>query len=89
MWTGLKAKGNIQVRLLFFSLSLCHSFACLLACGEGICYVDGIVESTHVPRVGSGSFQIAGDEFSNRFLLAAPIDGYGLPNVYLSRSVRT
>jgi hypothetical protein len=52
--------------------------------GEGICYADGIVESTHVPRAGSGSFQIAGDEFSNRFLLAAPIDGYGLPNIYLS-----
>ena len=57
--------------------------------GEGVCYADGIVESTHVPRASSGSFQIAGDEFSNRFLLAAPIDGYGLPNVYLSRSVRT
>jgi hypothetical protein len=52
--------------------------------GEGVCYADGIVESTHVPRAGCGSFQIAGDEFSNRFLLAAPIDGYGLPNVYLS-----
>jgi hypothetical protein len=43
-----------------------------------------LVESTHVPRAGSGSFQIAGDEFSNRFVLAAPIDGYGLPNIYLS-----
>jgi hypothetical protein len=52
--------------------------------GEGVSYADGIVESTHVPRADSGSFQIAGDEFSNRFLLAAPIDGYGLPNVYLS-----
>jgi hypothetical protein len=52
--------------------------------GEGVCYADGIVESTHVPRAGSGNFQIAGDEFSNRFVLAAPIDGYGLPNVYLS-----
>jgi hypothetical protein len=52
--------------------------------GQGIRYADGIVESTHVPRAGSGSFQIGGDEFSNRFVLAAPIDGYGLPNVYLS-----
>lgn len=52
--------------------------------GQGVRYADGIVESTHVPRAGSGSFQIAGDEFSNRFVLAAPIDGYGLPNVYLS-----
>jgi hypothetical protein len=52
--------------------------------GEGISYSDGIVESTYVPRAASGSFQIAGDEFSNRFLLAVPIDGYGLPNVYLS-----
>jgi hypothetical protein len=52
--------------------------------GQGVRYADGIVESTHIPRAGSGSFQIAGDEFSNRFVLAAPIDGYGLPNVYLS-----
>jgi hypothetical protein len=52
--------------------------------GQGVCYADGIVETTHIPRAGSGSFQIAGDEFSNRFVLAAPIDGYGLPNVYLS-----
>jgi hypothetical protein len=52
--------------------------------GQDIRYADGIVESTHVPRVGTGSFDIAGDEFSNRFLLAAPIDGYGLPNIYLS-----
>lgn len=52
--------------------------------GQGVRYADGIVESTHAPRAGSGSFQIAGDEFSNRFVLAAPIDGYGLPNVYLS-----
>lgn len=52
--------------------------------GQEIRYADGIVESTHVPRVGTGSFDIAGDEFSNRFVLAAPIDGYGLPNIYLS-----
>src|SRR5262249_25596579 len=37
--------------------------------GQGVRYADGIVESTHVPRAGSGSFQIAGDEFSNRFVL--------------------
>jgi hypothetical protein len=52
--------------------------------GEGVRYADGIVESTHVPRAGCGSFQIAGDEFSNRFVLGTAIDGYGLPNVYLS-----
>jgi hypothetical protein len=52
--------------------------------GQDIRYADGIVESTHVPRVGTGSFDIAGDEFSNRFLLAAPIDGYGQPSIYLS-----
>jgi hypothetical protein len=52
--------------------------------GQDSRYADGIVESTHAPRVGTGNFNIAGDEFSNRFVLAAPIDGYGLPNIYLS-----
>lgn len=52
--------------------------------GQDIRYTGGIVESSHLPRVGSGNFDIAGDSFSNRFVLAAPIDGYGLPNIYLS-----
>lgn len=52
--------------------------------GQDVRYSDGIVESTHVPRAGTGTFNIAGDEFSNRFVMSVPIDGYGLPNVYLS-----
>ena len=52
--------------------------------GQNIVYGDGVVESTHVPRVGANSFNICGDEFSNRFVMSVPVDGYGLPNIYLS-----
>lgn len=52
--------------------------------GENIRYCDGVVESSHVPRMGSNSFEISGDAFSNRFIMSTPIDGYGLPNIYLS-----
>jgi len=52
--------------------------------GRDIIYADGVVESTHVPRTGANTFSICGDEFSNRFVISVPIDGYGLPNIYLS-----
>jgi hypothetical protein len=52
--------------------------------GEKITYHNGIVESTHVPRIGGNHFEVGGDDFANRFLLATPIDGYGSPNIYLS-----
>ncbi len=51
---------------------------------QNVTYANGIVESTHTPRNGSSQFQIGGDDFANRFLLATPIDGYGAPNIYLS-----
>ena len=51
--------------------------------GEGISYANGIVESTHRPRVGN-NFDVAGDVFSNRFVMSTPVDGYGQPNIYLS-----
>src|SRR5262249_10624832 len=44
---------------------------------------EGIVSSTHTPRNGS-SFDIAGDEFQNKFVIDTPIDGFGRPSVYLS-----
>jgi hypothetical protein len=50
----------------------------------GVSYADGVVESSHTPRIGSNTFQVAGDDFSNRFVLCTPIDGYGLPAIYLS-----
>lgn len=50
----------------------------------GLSYCGGIVESTHAPRVGGNSFQISGDNFSNRFIMSTPIDGYGLPSIYLA-----
>ena len=51
---------------------------------SGVRYADGIVTSTHTPRIGFNPFSIGGDEFCNRFMLHAPIDGYGKPNIYLS-----
>lgn len=50
----------------------------------GIRYHDGIVTSTHTPRIGNSPFSIAGDKFSNKFELHCPVDGYGQPDVYLS-----
>lgn len=47
-------------------------------------YANGIVTSTHQPRLDCGEFSIAGDAFRNQFELSAPIDGYGNPNFYLS-----
>ncbi|MEQ8787437.1 MAG: DUF932 domain-containing protein [Pirellulaceae bacterium] len=52
--------------------------------GNGIRYCDGVVESSHVPRAGANSFEIGGDAFANRFIMSTPIDGYGLPSIYLS-----
>ncbi len=52
--------------------------------GRDLQYHNGIVESSHVPRSGHNVFQVGGDDFVNRFLLATPIDGYGAPNIYLS-----
>jgi len=52
--------------------------------GTSLNYADGIVESFHVPRVGAGDFEIAGDLFNNRFVMSCPVDGYGLPSAYLS-----
>ncbi len=52
--------------------------------GGRVAYHNGIVESHHIPRMGGSRFQIGGDEFANRFVLQTPIDGFGLPNIYLS-----
>ena len=52
--------------------------------GVGVNYANGEVESTHSPRVGAGNFSIAGDLFSNRFVMSTPIDGYGTPSMFLS-----
>lgn len=52
--------------------------------GQNISYSDGIVESTHTPRVSGNKFEVLGDQFENRFIMSTPIDGYGVPNIYLS-----
>ena len=51
---------------------------------QDVTYVNGIVQSTHSPRVGGNDFDVAGDQFSNRFVMETPVDGYGQPNIYLS-----
>jgi hypothetical protein len=51
---------------------------------EGMSYENGIVRSTHKPKVGSTPFSVAGDEFMNQFVIDTPIDGYGRPSIYLS-----
>lgn len=50
---------------------------------EEVTYSRGVVTSRHNPRT-SGTFQVAGDGFKNKFILDTPIDGYGKPSVYLS-----
>lgn len=47
-------------------------------------YHNGVVVSTHSPRIGDSPFEISGDKFSNKFELHCPVDGYGSPSVYLS-----
>jgi hypothetical protein len=54
------------------------------AVSQNVSYSNGVVESFHLPRIGSAPFSIAGDDYQNRFVLSCPIDGYGAPNVYLS-----
>ena len=46
-------------------------------------YHDGIVTSTHKLK-NSDEFDILGDTFENQFTMSTPIDGYGMPNIYLS-----
>lgn len=51
--------------------------------GENIKYADGVVESWHTPRARN-TLKIGDDSIEHRFVVACPIDGYGLPNVYLA-----
>jgi hypothetical protein len=50
---------------------------------DNVRYHNGIIESTHVPRV-TNNFDVGGDMFSNRFTMNVPVDGYGSPSTYLS-----
>lgn len=52
--------------------------------GDDIRYSNGIFESSHAPRVGGSTFEVGGDTFCNRFVISAPVDGYGSPSIYLS-----
>lgn len=51
--------------------------------GDDIRYEQGVVTSLHVPR-GQVTSEIMGDVHSGRFMMATPIDGYGLPNLYIA-----
>ncbi len=50
----------------------------------GVHYHGGIVRSSHTPRIGASQFKIGADDFSNKYELHCPIDGFGQPAVYLS-----
>ena len=51
--------------------------------GMNIDYHQGMVSSTHVPRIDN-QFDIFGEKYNNRFVMETPIDGFGKPNIYLS-----
>lgn len=51
--------------------------------GENITYSNGLIESFHKPTI-SDPFTIKGDEFSPRYVISTPVDGYGQPNTFLS-----
>lgn len=53
------------------------------ATSEKLTYSNGIIESVHTPRNGHNPFDICGDAFTNKFMLSTPVDGYGLPSLYL------
>ena len=52
--------------------------------GERPVYHDGLLTSTHTPRSGERGFDIGPDRFHNRFVVEAPVDGFGQPRIYLS-----
>jgi hypothetical protein len=46
-------------------------------------YGGGIVRSTHTPN-HMDNFQINGDGFAHQYIMETPIDGFGMPLIYLS-----
>lgn len=50
---------------------------------EKLVYNNGMIESVHTPRNGHSLVDICGDAFKNQFMMATPVDGYGLPSIYL------
>lgn len=50
---------------------------------ENLTYNDGMFVSTQSPRVAP-TFPIAGDDYTNKFTMSVPIDGYGGPFVMLA-----
>lgn len=51
---------------------------------KALSYTNGVVRSTHAPKIGAAPFEISGDKFANQFVIDTPIDGFGRPNIYLS-----
>ena len=49
---------------------------------ENLLYSKGVVRTTH--RMKDAGWEIGGDFFAQTFTLSTPIDGYGLPSIYLS-----
>ncbi len=51
---------------------------------DGPTYHDGLLTSRHTPKSGERGFDIGPDRFHNRFVVEAPVDGFGQPRIYLS-----
>lgn len=51
--------------------------------GANVSYSNGCVESVHTPRIGASNFSVGGDLFGNRFCMSCPVDGYGMPSLFL------
>jgi hypothetical protein len=52
--------------------------------GQDVSYCAGRLTSAHQPRSGEREFHIGPDSFRNRFVIEAPVDGFGDPRIYLS-----
>lgn len=47
-------------------------------------YADGRVDCTFTPKSGERALKIGPDDFSNRFVLEAPIDGFGNARIHVA-----
>lgn len=50
---------------------------------DKVTYHNGIIRATHAPAL-MADFDVNGDEFAHRYVTETPIDGFGLPSMYLA-----
>jgi len=46
-------------------------------------YHNGVIRSYHVPSINAGA-EVMGEQFTNKFVIDTPVDGYGLPAAFAS-----